>query len=107
MRVETPNDLAHRHGGQSQDVEVKESIAPAVFGAATCSVLVGFAFIVLVAAWFIPSMIQIQETFQILLVNHTGWFVLYQLALSILGASSLNSLLLFLSGLRGKSKRHS
>lgn len=103
--VKAQNDLAHRHGGHTQDVEAKESATPAVFGAATCSVLVGFAFIVLIAAWFIPSMIQIQGTFQSLLANHTGWFALYQLALSILAASLLNNLLLFLSGLRGKHKR--
>jgi hypothetical protein len=66
----------------------------------SCSVLVGFAFIVLIAGWFIPSMTQIQETFQNLLANHTGWFVLYQLSLSILMVNLLNSLLLFLSGLK-------
>ena len=31
------NDLAHRRGGHTESVEVKEDVAPAVFGAAPCS----------------------------------------------------------------------
>ena len=104
LNVNEENVQAHRHGGQPQGVEVKESSAPAVFGAATCSVLVGFAFIVLIAAWFIPSMIQIQGKFQNLLADYTGWFVLYQLVLSILVVKTLDSLLLFLRACSNKLK---
>lgn len=31
------NDLAHRHGGHTESAEVKESVAPVVFGVAPCS----------------------------------------------------------------------